>query len=621
MMRRANPVILFLLLCACSSVKKVEAVRDGAIAPSISMAEEIQPAAIPDYADEQDTLEVTDAQGRKMILMRAVRDEDGEMVASDVISPVVVAARFRHVAERHGRVCLRFDVRVPAGMVESGWQLRLYPVLRVGDSSAPLQALYITGQKYRRVQLRGYQRYQHFLESIVSDSSVFIRKAQLEIFLRRNLPELYALRTDSSYVSDERFASIYGVTQEQAVRHYTDQLRIRRNKRREAMKDRVFARLVKSPIPEGLRLDSVVTASSGDMIYTYSHPMRLTRGVRKAEIFLEGELFEEDRKLCSLPAGEPLVFYISSLSSLAEERVRYLIKVQSRRVTANEECILEFPAGSSLLDTALGSNALEIKRISNSLEALLEDEEYDLDSIVVAASCSPEGSWKYNAALSRRRSESVCNWFSALQTRDSVSLEFVPRSVPENWEGLMAALDKDSLLSETDKARVGEVLSIEDPDRRERRLSALSCYRHIREEIYPHLRVVRFCCYRHRRGMVKDTIHTTVVDSVYMAGLQALRDYDYPRAVSLLGPYGDINSAVAYCAMEYNASAMSVLEKLPSSARSEYMMALLHARRGENRDAFEAYLRSCEMDPSFIHRGNLDPEISELKKKYQTNEE
>ena len=51
------------------------------------------------------------------------------------------------------------------------------------------------------------------------------------------------------------------------------------------------------------------------------------------------------------------------------------------------------------------------------------------------------------------------------------------------------------------------------------------------------------------------------------------------------------------------------------------MMALLHARRGENRDAFEAYLRSCEMDPSFIHRGNLDPEISELKKKYQTNEE
>ena len=119
-MRTAIPAIL-LVLCSCSSASKVEAVREGVLAPSLSMAEDLPPADLLAPEPVSDTIQVTDAQGRSMLLMRAVRDENGEMVASDVISPVVVAARFRNVAERQGKVTLRFDVKVPSGMVESGW--------------------------------------------------------------------------------------------------------------------------------------------------------------------------------------------------------------------------------------------------------------------------------------------------------------------------------------------------------------------------------------------------------------------------------------------------------------------------------------------------------------------
>ncbi|MBQ3711616.1 MAG: hypothetical protein II891_04380 [Bacteroidales bacterium] len=616
-MRTAFPAIL-LTLCACSAATKVEAVRDGVLAPSLSVAEDLPPADLLATDPVSDTIQVTDAQGRSMLLMRAVRDENGEMVASDVISPVVVAARFRNVAERHGRVTLRFDVRVPSGMVESGWQLRLFPILRVGEESSSLSPVYITGQKYRRAQLRGYERYERFLESIVSDSTLFIRTGQLEIFLRRNMPELWALRTDSSYVSDERFASIYGVTEQQAVQHYTDHFRKSLNRRREARREKVFARYVKAPIPVGLQLDTVIAEASGEMIYTYSHELRTKPGQRKAEIFLKGTLHDEDGELCILPGGEPLVFYISSLNGLVEERERYLLKITSRLVRADGECRLEFSAGSASLDTSLGRNSMEIKRITAALEELLEDSDYAMDSIVVAATCSPEGSWRFNSALSRRRSQAVCDWYSGLRNRDTVSLEFIPRAVPENWDGLWAEVTADTLIPELEKQRVESLRDVRDPDRRERLLAGMSCYRYVREYLYPHLRVVNFRFYRHRRGMIQDTLVTTVPDTVYAAGLRALRDCDYKKAAALLAQYSDINSAVAFCAADMNASAMHVLDNLPISAREEYIRALVHARRGEERKAVEAYCRACELDPTYVHRGNLDPEISGLKKKYET---
>lgn len=618
-MRQVVPAIL-LVLCSCSSASKVEAVREGALAPSLSMAEDLPPADLLAPEPVSDTIQVTDAQGRSMLLMRAVRDENGEMVASDVISPVVVAARFRNVAERHGAVTLRFDVRVPSGMVESGWQLRLFPFLRIGGERSQLAPVYISGRRYRRAQIRGYERYERFLDSIVSDSTLFIRSGQLEIFLKRNLPELWALRTDTSYVSDERFASIYGVTEQQAVQHYTDRFRKGLNSRREARREKVFARYVKAPMPVGLQLDTVIAEASGEMVYTYSHVLRTKSGLRKAEIFLEGSLYDESRQLCVLPGGEPLVFYISSLSGLAEERERYLLKITSRLVRADGECRLEFAPGSASLDTLRGNNALEMKRIAAALEELLEDVDYAMDSIIVAATCSPEGSWKFNSALSRRRSQAVCDWYSELRSRDTLSLDFIPRAVPENWDGLWAEVAADTLLSETEKQKVASLRGVRDPDRRERLLADMPCYRHVRERIYPHLRVVNFRFYRHRRGMVQDTLITSVPDTVYAAGLKALRECDYKRAAALLAPYSDINSAVAFCAADMNASAMHVLEGLPTSARGEYVRALVHARRGEEREAVEAYFRACDMDPSFVHRGNLDPEISGLKKKYQTIE-
>ena len=154
------------------------------------------------------------------LIMNAIRDsETGEMVATDIISASRVTARFRNVAERGGSVSIEFDVTVPAYMTDSRLKLEFRPEMDLMGKTVLLDPLYITGSRYREAQLRGYQRYRAFLESIISDSSAFIRMDQLEKFLMRHYPETYAMKTDSSFISEPEAENVFGVTQWEVLRH------------------------------------------------------------------------------------------------------------------------------------------------------------------------------------------------------------------------------------------------------------------------------------------------------------------------------------------------------------------------------------------------------------------
>ena len=101
----------------------------------------------------------------------------------------------------------------------------------------------------------------------------------------------------------------------------------------------------------------------------------------------------------------------------------------------------------------------------------------------------------------------------------------------------------------------------------------------------------------------------------------SIRERRYNEAILILQPYKDFNTAVAYCAMDYNNSAMSILQNLDKSDKVEYLMALIHSRNGEDRKAVECYLKAYSKNKDYISRGNLDPEISALIKRYGLNKE
>ena len=644
--RWISAAILLTLVClaGCGPQRKLERLRRQSLGAQMVIADEKKLPEIEMGAEpRRDTMVVEDPDGNQVLIMRAVKDENGEMVATDVLQAARVTARFRNVAERSGRVDLNFRIIVPEAMQDRDWQLRFYPDLFIREDSLRLDPILITGESYRKSQLKGYEHYQKFLDSIAADSTHFIDRFQLEIFLRRNLPDIYRYKTDSTSVSDEEFRSHYGITERQALTHYTNQLVVRRNRWKVGRKDQMFRKYVKVPIvTEGLRLDTVIVSPDGDILYDYVQSIHVTPTLRKATVLLSGDIFEEDRRIYRVPRTEPLTFYISSISGLSDDAVRYKTVVTERKVQANTACYIDFEQGRAEIRKETGHNLEEMARIEGNLRSLLQNRDFDLDSIVVTASCSPEGSYEHNRKLSMRRSESVSNYFEDFlrHYRDSVrrsgfhiglddtyqeeapaEIRLLSRNNPENWSMLDALIREDEKLSEREKDEYEQTAALREYDLREQRLQKLPSYRHIRENLYPRLRTVRFDFHLHRKGLQKDTIHTTVVDSVYMRGLQAIRDREYEQAITLLRPYKDYNTAVAFCALDYNASALEVLEPMERTDKVLYLLAILYSRQGDDRKAVESYLKACRLNPAFVHRGNLDPEISGLIRRYGLDRE
>lgn len=555
------------------------------------------------------------------IIMNAIRDsETGEMVATDVINASSITARFRNVAERAGYVTISFDVTVPAGMSSSQWQLKLHPSMRMLEDTISLDPLYITGEGYRKGQLRGYQRYREFLASIITDTTDLVRVGQLEIFLQRHYPDTYAMKTDTSLISDPVACNLFGVTQADALRHYTRHLRVRLNERKKSRIGLMYERYVRDPIlTEGIRLDTVLTASDGDFIYRYMHTFRSRPGLRKVMIDLTGEIYEDGECLQSLPFPEELTFYISSLSTMADLSPKYKMVILERNVYDNTKAFIDFGKGSHVIDTSLSDNASELARVLRCIEDVESREEYILDSLVIKASCSPEGSFAHNSRLASARSESIKDYIwnhIPEQWRDSVRTS----SEPENWEQLRRLIANDTVIDMPSRDRILELTTdLRRPDDVERRMSEMPVYRYLREKIYPQLRSVSFDFYLHRAGMQKDTVHTTELDTAYMAGLEALKNLDYKKAVEALRPYRDFNSALAFMAADYNNSALAILDSLDDKdARVCYMKALILSRLGVPEEAMKYFELAVAYDPSLEYRANLDPEMALLVKQRQS---
>lgn len=640
------------LALSCAHSRKLASVQGQALGVTLQLPP--RESSIPELKDDgpaqHDTLKVTDMEGREVLIMRAVKDEQtGEMVATEELQAAVVQAKFRNIAERHGRIDLEFEVLVPAAMQDSEWQLRLHPDMFILGDSLRLDDLVVTGNAYRKRQLRGYELYEMFLSKIVDDPDYFIDRRNLEIFIRRNLPSLWAYRNDSTFVSDEVFEDSFGVTGRQAVEHYTNRFARKRNERRIGRKGKMYDRYVKSPIvTEGIRLDTVIAGPGGDFVYNYVQTITTRPRLRKVDVSLAGEIYDQEKRLYTIPRSEPLTFYISSVSSFADDTEHYVTEVVSRNVSADTECSIDFEQGRADIRWDLSENAREIGYIRSNLRKFLLDETYVLDSVTIAASASPEGDERSNAALAYRRSKAASDYFSdfirefkdSLQReagmfinvgddmsdggmqkaeRNSTEIDFISRSGGENWAGLDELVMNDSSMSDADKERYRDLRSILNADERESEMKRQPWYAHVRNELYPRLRSVRFRFALHRRGQVKDTVHTSVLDTTYMRGVSLLKDHEYAAALELLRPYSDYNTAVAYVAMDYNKSALSILEKLPGNARVNYMLALVHSREGDERKAVEYYIRSCQQDAAYVSRGNLDPEISALIRKYELN--
>lgn len=656
MLAPAVVCLAFLLSClSCGTQRKVRQLSTVKPVAGLSLPKEndFLPEIDSLVGPKNDTIIIKDLDGNDVFLMRNIRNEDGEEVATERLQAAVVTARFRNVAERHGKVDIAFQITVPAMMMDDNWQLRFYPRMAILGDTLNLEKVIITGASYRRAQLRGYQQYERWLSRIVNDTTRFIDRRNLEIFLERNIPEVYYFKTDTSFVSDEAFKSVFGVTQEAAIEHYTNKIAKKINDWRKSRKGLMYRKFVRVPIDEDrVRLDTVISRADGDFVYEYVETINTRPKLRKVDVLLSGDIYESDELKYKMPDSDPLTFYISSVSSFLENIIRYKTKIIERRVEANTSYRIEFPVGKADIVPTLGNNAGELEKVRSNIRTVLASDEFVLDSVSVAAFASPEGSKLSNEVLSSRRAAAASEYFSkfvrflrdSLRAEEGMSISFedgsetvqhrkgrhgdnirfLSRSGGENWDALDVLVENDHVMTDAQKESYRNICeAYGNLDIREGRLQKEPYYRRMRDSLYPRLRMVDFNFRLHRKGMVKDTVHTTEVDTDYESGLALLRDRDYEAAIEMLRPYDDINTAICYISLDRNESARHILEDMPEprEAKVNYMLALVYARLGQVRKAVELYMLSCQQDRTYVSRGNLDPEISALIRDYGLNKE
>ncbi|MFI3293500.1 MAG: hypothetical protein SNI70_08275, partial [Rikenellaceae bacterium] len=267
---------------------------------------------------------------------------------------------------------------------------------------------------------------------------------------------------------------------------------------------------------------------------------------------------------------------------------------------------------TAIVDT-LGDNGEQLGRIEWLMDELINQQEFYVDSIILTASASPEGSFALNDRLAKGRALSLKERLVSRFGNDVDTLISV-RWIAEDWSEL-SRLIVSNKISNADKINA-IITSTTNPDSREYLIRSKfpKEYAQIRKELYPKLRSVSFKYDLRRVGMVKDTIHTTEVDTIYARGFKLLEERRYSEAYKVLNEYQDHNCALAMMSLGYDETAYKILCEIPQNDKTYYLRAILCSRLGYIEEGRRCFLESCNLNSVMEYRGKLDPEISNLLK-------
>ena len=475
---------------------------------------------------------------------------DGERVMALQIEQVTVVAKMRSIPERNGRVVLDFIVTLPKQLLGKSRSVVITPILHKPDESVALEDLVIRGGRFSLLQERDYWQYETYVERFRPDT---------------------------------------------------------------VGREAAFNRFVKFPYPEDARLDSLVEGRS-TVTYYYSQAVKTDETSKKMLITLQGQVLAVDDSAYRLPPSDTLSYVVSSMLSFVDTVPRYRIKVIDKFVTVEDRNYIQFFVGDTRVVDTLGDNRRQLDKITGLMRQIVEQQEFYVDTITLTAASSPEGTYAFNDRLSQGRAAALKRYLVRRYGK-SIDTMLTVRWVAEDWTELTNRIRTDREIGNRD-AILELIAEEKNPDRREQaiRQQFSKEYAYIRSVIYPQLRAVNFRYNLRRKGMVKDTIHTTELDTAYARGVELLQKRKYAKALYVLNDYNDRNTVVAHLSMDHNERAMELLATMPKDAVTEYLRAIACSRLGRKAEGREHFLEACRLDGRMEYRGNLDPEIAELLK-------
>ncbi len=525
-----------------------------------------------------------------------------------------------------------------------------YPDAADRNREAYLQALVEKPAEVRReVAKAGQKELPQFARERVDYTG--LERPEMEGLLREMSDS--AIRVIYGYQKDNAAVRKKAFSQVDTARVQGSLLRqgaLERNHRLYVNRGEVFGRLVSHPYPEDPRIDTVIRRIDGSLEYHYTEQVAADENTSKLYLYLAGGVETRGNDTWSLTKSDTLTYNVASMTTFIDETPRYMQRVITRDAEANARFYFTFPVGKSALVDTLTENRRQLAAVRELTRGLMTDPIYIIDSITLRATSSPEGSWAQNDRLAHERAEAlrkvlVANFrplYDSLKIAVNVTLDDQGREVlvktgrddlpnlpeilrtqwlAEDWVELRRMVVADTVIADNKAGILALMDEVANPDVREMRIRAKfpRDYSYMRKELYPKMRAVDFRFNLHRRGMQQDTIYTTELDSSYMHAVGLLKKRRYEEALTILRPYDDRNAALAYMSLGYDAAAYRILRAEPGASDSadiQYMLAILAARLGDEAQAVQYFLHSTELRPSLKFRGNLDPEISRLIRRY-----
>lgn len=429
------------------------------------------------------------------------------------------------------------------------------------------------------------------------------------------------------------------------VQKFYNTQKIARNEARKAMKDEKYRDIVRFPFNPEAELDTVIYAAD-QVKFLYSQKVPADENSARMKVFVVGNVLSGKGNKYPLPKSDTLTYFVSSMTKFIDKTPRYVRKIIARDAEANTSVNFYFPKNSFNLDETIDVNRQGVKKVKDLTLALMTDPVYRIDSLTLFATSSPEGSWRVNGEIARKRAQSIrevlAKEFTVLYDSLSVGVNVemdesgnlihhkveneIPnlpelikiRTVPEDWVKLRRLIVNDADFKGHKDAILQIIDREQEPDRREWLIKSQYKpeYAYMLEKLYPVIRAVDFRFSLSRRGMKQDTVYTNEPDTTYGRGVECLEKRKYAQALEILRPYDDVNTAIAYMSLGYDKAALRIFEKSPRTAENKYMQAILQARLGDEEKAVRLLLSAVDMDGQMKFRANLDPELSELVKKY-----
>ncbi|WP_029901739.1 M48 family metallopeptidase [Prevotella sp. 10(H)] len=476
------------------------------------------------------------------------------------------------------------------------------------------------------------QRYEYFERDTTYLASVYHNWFR---FISSTFPQFYMLRELSASTMikkyrDDRFQGEYindyqpftAADSAFIIKRFLKNDKIEKNRLLKDNMDIAFRSMVRFPKNETAKLDSVIF-NAGKVVYYYHQELNTDEDSNRMQLYVDGTIMTKDGREYLLPPSDTLSYTVSSMIHFIDHTPRYKRKIIERKATSSLRANITFKAGRSELDISLGLNQSETDKVHQMIVELTETGEFAMDSISIKAGCSPEGSYRSNLLLAKKRGESIRVYlFGELSEIYGIEKMLPVYPYGEDWDGLVRLIQETEGIDQK-QSILENISSVGDPDNREQTIKQKypESYRIIRNELYPKLRAVDFTFHMHRRGMLKDTIHTTEPDTYYAKGIELMMKRKYGEALQILNEYADFNTAICMMSLGYDKAAYHILENEPESADGEYLMAVLASRTGQEEEAVKRYLRSVELDATKRWRGTLDPEINKLIKAHGLNNE